>query len=253
MDDLLTTKQLQELLHVDRVTIYRMLKDGRLKGVKIGKQWRFHRQGVEALISGAPSAAIAGAPPAFAPAPLAVDIPLNCTQTIQDVFAEIAGVGAVTTNPDGTPLTGISNCSNFCNLIQNSKTGHQACAKVWRQLATHPEPGPQFVTCHAGLQCARACITANNVPAGVLIAGQFYTASPESNEEQARIRQLARQHGLQVDALTSDARRLPVLDDYKRARISNWLERVARSFGKISRERADMISRLRHIAEVSAF
>jgi excisionase family DNA binding protein len=50
MTDLLTTRQVQEILKVDRITIYRMLQDGRLKGVKIGQQWRFARREVERLL-----------------------------------------------------------------------------------------------------------------------------------------------------------------------------------------------------------
>ena len=46
---LLTAKQVQDLLHVDRTTIYRMLKDGRLNGVKVGKHWRFSAQEVNDL------------------------------------------------------------------------------------------------------------------------------------------------------------------------------------------------------------
>jgi excisionase family DNA binding protein len=49
---LLTTKQLQELLSIDRTTVYRMLKDGRLTGIKVGTQWRFSRDEVDALLSG---------------------------------------------------------------------------------------------------------------------------------------------------------------------------------------------------------
>lgn len=47
MDDLLTTRQLQDLLRVDRITIYRMLNDGRLRGFKVGGQWRFSPREVE--------------------------------------------------------------------------------------------------------------------------------------------------------------------------------------------------------------
>ena len=43
MAELLTTKQLEDLLKIDRITVYRMLNDGRLKCVKIGNQWRFPR------------------------------------------------------------------------------------------------------------------------------------------------------------------------------------------------------------------
>ena len=53
MDAYLTAKQVEDLLNVDRTTIYRMLKDGRLAGVKIGQQWRFYTHKVEELLSGA--------------------------------------------------------------------------------------------------------------------------------------------------------------------------------------------------------
>jgi excisionase family DNA binding protein len=41
VEDLLTARQLQDLLKVDRITIYRMLGDGRLTGFKVGGQCRF--------------------------------------------------------------------------------------------------------------------------------------------------------------------------------------------------------------------
>jgi len=34
-------------LQVDRVTIYRMLEDGRLRGFNVRGEWRFHRHEVE--------------------------------------------------------------------------------------------------------------------------------------------------------------------------------------------------------------
>ncbi|MCA9936705.1 MAG: helix-turn-helix domain-containing protein [Anaerolineales bacterium] len=67
MDDLLTTKQVQDLLQVDRTTVYRMLKDGRITGVKVGQQWRFHRQEVENLLGISTSQPTAPAPPAAPP------------------------------------------------------------------------------------------------------------------------------------------------------------------------------------------
>ena len=56
MDDLLTTRQLTDLLQLDRTTIYRMLNDGRLPAVRVGGQWRFSRQAIEALMQGKASA-----------------------------------------------------------------------------------------------------------------------------------------------------------------------------------------------------
>ena len=37
----LTTREMQDLINVDRSTVYRMAEDGRLPGIKVGRQWRF--------------------------------------------------------------------------------------------------------------------------------------------------------------------------------------------------------------------
>ncbi|MCB8978266.1 MAG: helix-turn-helix domain-containing protein, partial [Ardenticatenaceae bacterium] len=76
MDELLTTRQVQAHLQVDRTTIYRMLKDGRLQGVRIGQHWRFPRSSVEAML------AESSAPPTPAPQPtpmLSTEVlPVHC-------------------------------------------------------------------------------------------------------------------------------------------------------------------------------
>ena len=47
MADLMTTNQVQELLQVDRTTIYRMVEAGELPALRVGKQWRFPREDFE--------------------------------------------------------------------------------------------------------------------------------------------------------------------------------------------------------------
>ena len=41
MPDMLTAKDMQELLKVDRSTIYRMAEAGRMQAIKVGKKLRF--------------------------------------------------------------------------------------------------------------------------------------------------------------------------------------------------------------------
>jgi excisionase family DNA binding protein len=107
VDDLLTTKELQELLKVDRTTVYRMLKDGRLTGIKIGDQWRFSREEVNALLTGTPPAGKGQ----VSHLPLPTDVlPFHCVQHIQNVFAEVADVGSVTVDSTGEPLNEIRFC-----------------------------------------------------------------------------------------------------------------------------------------------
>lgn len=244
MDDLLTTKELLDLLKIDRTTVYRMLNDGRISGVKVGGQWRFPRKEVEALLSGKASES--------ANPLVSTDIlPLHCVQAIQDVFAEVASTGSVTTAPDGEPLTKISNCSAFCQLIMASEAGRKACIASWRELAHKPEHRTEFMSCHAGLQYARARIEVEGAFTAMLIAGQFYAEPPEEAEQTERVARLAADYEIDPAALSDAARELPVLNDKHLNRIGGWLETVAHSFEDIGHERSELMRRLRRIAEMS--
>ena len=247
MDELLTARQVQELLKVDRTTIYRMLDDGRLTGIKVGQQWRFHRSAIESLMQGKP---VANAQ-TF---PLVVDVlPIHCLQPIQDVFAEVMGIGAITTALDGEPLTEISNPCRFCQLILASETGRAACIASWRKLAQESTVQPHFVKCHAGLQYARARIEADGALAATLVAGQFYADAPNAREETKRVSALAETHSIDENQLRAAAQAVPRLDEHKRSEIGHWLERVAHTFEQIGGERANLLARLKQIAAMSTF
>ncbi len=245
MDTLLTAKQVEELLNVDRTTVYRMIKDGRLTGVKIGQHWRFSLQDVEELLSSESRVEIK-------PQPVSRDVlPLHCMQPVQDVFGEIAQVGAVTADCEGQPLTRISNACDFCKLILGSPDGRQACMDSWRRLAQQAGDAPEFTTCHAGLQYARAKITVNGDLLAILIAGQFYVTAPDPEEEEERIRALAQKFNIDPQLLQLAARKITVLDGRNIPQMSRWLERVAGTFEQISSERADLMQRLKQIAAMS--
>ena len=50
MSTLLTAKDVQEILLVDRSTVYRMAEDGRIPAVKVGRQWRFDSAEIHTLL-----------------------------------------------------------------------------------------------------------------------------------------------------------------------------------------------------------
>lgn len=247
MDTLLSAKQVQEILKIDRTTIYRMLKDGRLMGVKVGGQWRFSSQKVDEMLSG-------GMETQVDTRPVSIEaLPLHCIQPIQDVFAEVAGIGSVTTDQEGRPLVRISNACDFCKLILGSEDGRQACIQSWKQLAQQKGTAHEFYTCHAGLRYAKAPIQIHGETVAILIAGQFYLQEPDKAEEEKRLRKLAETYHIDDALLSQAASRLIVLDEHKKSQIGNWLEQVAHTFKQVSEERADLMGRLQQIAEVSAF
>ena len=243
MNELLTAREVQDTLKVDRTTVYRMLKDGRLTGVKVGQQWRFARASVDTILSG-------GIPAEPQPLARPADVlPLHCIQPIQDVFAEVAGLGAITVAPDGTPLTKPSGACAFCALVQTSPQGQRACQESWRRMAD-VAPG-MISTCHAGLSYAHAPIRVIGQTVALLIAGQFQARPPDATETAAQLARLSHAYAIDPAALAEAATTIPALDARAHAQLAGWLARVAGTFETIADERATLLGRLRRIAEMT--
>jgi len=250
VDDLLTTKQLQELLQVDRITIYRMLNDGRLRGFKVGGQWRFSRQEIEAWLQRQRADLGAVEEPALTgnAEPSSQVLPLSCVQAIQDVCAEALEIGSITINLDGTPFTDISNSCDFCNLILFSEEGQRRCAVAWKAAGNG-----SVQSCHAGLLCVSAPIKVGDQVVAITAGCQFITL-PLVEEQQAwrsNLSMLAAELDLsegELWAAVDSVRRVP--EDYL-VRVSRLLGRVVDTFSEIGQERLGLLSRLQHIAEMS--
>jgi ligand-binding sensor protein len=142
-------------------------------------------------------------------------------QAVQDIFAEVSSVGAVTTHPTGQPITEVSHSCRFCHLILSNPSGRQACIDSWANLVQ--VKSPHFAVCHAGLKYAAARIEIDNTVKAQMVAGQFYTESPNPLEERARIKQLAKKHGLDETALQEAAAGIPVrISGYWTASGPGW-------------------------------
>lgn len=51
---MLTSSEVMELLRISRATLWRLTTSGELKGVKIGRTWRFSRSNIEHYMKGEP-------------------------------------------------------------------------------------------------------------------------------------------------------------------------------------------------------
>ena len=50
-DEIIDMNQAVKLLETTRSTFYRWLRSGKIKGMKIGRQWRFYREDILAILS----------------------------------------------------------------------------------------------------------------------------------------------------------------------------------------------------------
>lgn len=194
-DKLLTARQVQTMLEVDRSTVYRMAEDGRLPAIKVGRQWRFpHERIIDLLhldtqapvVTGDPDGAVlatGGAAPGGSLAVSArgaagtrrpastVDDPDGVAMSVLQISADLLGVMMVLTDMDGQPLTPVVNrCAWFAERADDPEVV-AACAREWQAMADDPDFAPHFHTGVHGFQCARAFIRSGSALVGQVLAG----------------------------------------------------------------------------------
>ena len=164
---LLTARQVQQLLHIDRSTVYRMASDGRLPAIRVGRQLRFPADQLSGLIDAEP---------------LAEHIDEVVAESVVEVAADLLGVTMVVTDMNGHPITPIANPSPW--FLANS---HQetlgACLREWRAMADDPDLTPRFVVAEPGFECARAFIRSGSTLIGMVLAGGISTRDAEGAGE----------------------------------------------------------------------
>ena len=251
MTDLLTTRQVQDMLQVDRITVYRMLQDGRLKGVKIGQQWRFPQDEVDRLTGARQPLAQAAAPLAGMACSPDPNFPAHCVQAIQDLFAEVGQVSAIMIDMQGQPLTQPSRPVQFCQLLQATPTGLALAQTAWHDFAAASLLGNKFFTCPFGLQYIGAPVLDREGQIGLFLAGPFYWQPPNPREKVERIQRLAPAYGVSVAELTQAAAAIPVIEASQHERVEGWPAAAARAIMSILHERINFMDRLQQIASLT--
>lgn len=237
-DKLLTTRELQDHLQLDRVTIYRMVKEGELPALRVGGQWRFSADAIESWLGDRDTArlpAVVPAPAAALPQNLRLSdlIPLKILQGIQDQFAAVLGMSSFITDLDGLPLVPCSRCSRFCRLIHTTGAGMAGCQGSWRSVARSAKEGANVHTCHAGIRYASAPVVVAGQRVGMVTAGQFLTeaADPATFEKQALV--TGARIGVDGDALAAAQDSLVIVSAEQALRITELLAVIANALSGI--------------------
>jgi excisionase family DNA binding protein len=253
-DRLLTTRELHERLQLDRVTIYRMVKAGELPALRVGGQWRFSSDAIDAWLQDRdrtrPSAAATATD--LADLPLTELIPLQALQGIQDQFAAVLGVAAFITDLDGQPFAPCSRCSRFCRLVHTTEAGMASCQASWRTVARSTEAVSHIHTCHAGIRYASAPVVVGGQRVGLVIAGQFLTQAPDPMAFRARALATGARIGVDGEALAAVGDSLEIVSAEHALKISQLLAVVANTLSSIGYQAHLARQTLARIAQLSS-
>lgn len=237
MTELLTTKDLQVLLQVDRSTIYRMAEAKRLPAIKVGKQWRFPVDQIENWLQGQTVKLARAVPTANGTGHnLASHLPTMCVQSIQDILAQALGVMIVTTDMQGNPITEISNPCGLFKAISQTPNAIQKCIENWAHLDAAPGLEPQFIYSRLGLFGTRGLVRIGANLSGMVIAGgiapDVWPPSPDQVATTAAIFDLA------PHDLTPHLHEVYYLDHTQQLLVLSLVQRIADILAQLAAESA---------------
>jgi excisionase family DNA binding protein len=249
---MLTTKDLQQLLHVDRSTIYRMAESGQLPAMKIGRQWRFPAERINRWLEDRnmrPAGNLPSPDPILNGSSLSSLLPTEYIRLIGDLFGEMLGVMVVVTDMNGEPLVAPSHQCGLFELINEQPGAVQQCVAGWRELAQNLDMAPRFVPSHLGLLCARSYLRVGSELRGIILVGGIAPAQwPPTNAE---VEGIASEFGVDADLIRQHLEDVYYLDDEKRQQVLTLLPRLSRFLSEVTNERKQLLSKLDAIAALA--
>lgn len=178
MQNLLSARQVQDVLHVDRSTVYRMAEDGRLPAIRVGKQWRFPAEEIYRVVS--------AQPPVLNTSPLDPAV----ATAVAELAGDLLGVMVLVADMDGHPITPIANPCPWMRDHADDPEVLQTCISEWQDLAADHDFEPRFQTGEYGFECARAFVRNGRELVAMVLAGGiapdhepgFHDLDPPSRE-----------------------------------------------------------------------
>jgi excisionase family DNA binding protein len=224
MSDMLTAKDIQEMLKVDRSTIYRMAETGRLPALKVGRQWRFSADTISRWMQiqshdGHPQSATSHRPTPD------IELPIAPIQHVIDIMAELLGVMIVLTDMEGHPITDVSNPCGLFQVVNDVPGAVRKCIDSWHTLASDVNLATRFQRSHLGLLCARGFVRVGSTLQGMVFAGGI---APDNWPPEAEsISGMAHEFGVSSDLFEAHIDQVYHLDPEQRRQLLKYVERIS--------------------------
>ena len=154
-------------------------------------------------------------------------IDVNTLQEIQDGFARLTGMAALTTDERGNAVTQGSNFTDFCmNYTRQSSLGCSRCERCDKEgdEQTMRTGRAAAYFCHAGLVDFAAPIILNGTFIGSFIGGQVLTEKPDEN----KFRKIAEEIGVDPKAYIKALRKIKIIDKEQVDAAADFLCTVAK-------------------------
>ena len=119
------------MVRLNRVTIYRLIREGQFPAMKVGSQWRFQRAAVEQwLTSQQPTTPAEQTHDTAHPNEYVAAFHNPEVILVLQAFAKAMGLSIFAIDPQGATILDCMNCHPFCVNMQVTQPGRARCQEV---------------------------------------------------------------------------------------------------------------------------
>lgn len=245
--EFLTTREVEQLVHLNRVTIYRLIREGQFPAVKVGSQWRFKRSAVEAwLTSHHPTPPSESQEP---PRPNEYVAAFHNSEVVRvlQAFSKAMGLSICVIGPGGETILDCMNCHSFCAAMQASQQGRACCQEVRRSFTSSP-----IENCIAGVSYIKTPVHIADQLIGYIVMGPLVRDAYQMETIRQHLPEAAATLGIAPETLLSELSTIQTLDTGQLEVLRSLLNTVASTTLQITVERQRSDERLKTIARLAA-
>ncbi|MCJ7724863.1 MAG: helix-turn-helix domain-containing protein [Acidimicrobiia bacterium] len=249
MTTLLTTRDVQALIKVDKSTIYRMAEAGRIPAIKVGRQWRFPEAQLMAWLGERSDLVTSGGDAAGTGSGLGGLLPPKTIQALADLLGDVLGAMVVITDMEGKLLTEVANPCGLFAAIQGVPGTLDKCIEGWREFGVDIDFTPRFIPSHIGFLCSRGFVRVGSELKGMVIVGGIAPAQwpPEPDV----IAGVADELGMPVADIEAHIDEVYHLDEAHMNWIASLLPGVGTLISHLASERGHLVTKLEAIASLA--
>ncbi len=257
---LLTTKEVERLMQLNRVTIYRLIRDAGFPALKLGGQWRFPRDEVERwLEKRGHLVSTSGSEPTQTLAASKVDIlvPDDLLRSIEITsllrsFASAIDLSVLIIGNNGDILLDCAECRHpLCQRVHAKQVCYLA-QSVRAAAAGQTHESQVLFDCVPGLHYLRAPVGLAEYPIGYVVMGPFMIEPIDPGDVHAQLADFARRNGADTDVLTEELQHVKCFTQDQVHILAEIFSRAISAMLEVVYRRADANRRLNKIAQLAS-
>ncbi|MCA9892126.1 MAG: PocR ligand-binding domain-containing protein [Anaerolineae bacterium] len=264
-DQLLTTKEVEHLVQLNRVTIYRLIRTEGFPALKVGGQWRFPKEEVENWIADHGRVTETHHGPQIVGLDDEHDVSLDVEPaellrsieiiSLLEAFSFTVELSIAVFDIDGKMLVDYPGYQHpFCQFVRQIDPTHGSCFGRHHLLLDekHTQESPVAFDDIPGLHYLQAPIWTDQVQVGYIVMGPLVMENSDPELVRHGLETLAKRYSASSDGLIKQFETVRRFSNDQVRILTTLLSQIVSNMLEVVHRRTDAVQRLNTIARLAA-